>query len=471
MSSQIVIVVKNIYSQLLAPKDLILEVREGLKFEDLGSPTGYSYVMHQNGKFPSGLLCRVVHLLGDTPHTIDDQTGDPSYPPVPTSIPLFNYQARAVRDILELGWRRGCYKAPPRSGKTRVAAAIIDSLPKYRPALFLVDKKELVQQSVEALEEVLGYKVGALGGGYTCSPSQDLRQPGVLVATVQTLNSRLMEWGEWLSKVKLCICDEVHHFQAPTNVKLLHYLQTVWRVYGLSGTPYTNNGRDLVLEGAVGPVIAETSYEELIAADRLTRPVVIFEQLPSTSYLPSVNWQEVYDQVIVENPLRNFIIKDFVDWCRANDQTCVVLVERLPHGEYLSNLLRCPFTHGSQDMGSRSRILGDLRSRKERVVVTTLYREAIDIPSLNAVVNAGAMKSPIRLYQGLRNTTASEGKLVAPVLDFMDRGDFVESWSTTRRRLCKSQPEFVVETRKEYAKGYTENGFGWLNEFLQGVAR
>jgi superfamily II DNA or RNA helicase len=89
------------------------------------------------------------------------------------------------------------------------------------------------------------------------------------------------------------------------------------------------------------------------------------------------------------------------------------------------------------------------------VVVSTLYKEAIDIPTLDGLVNAGAGKSSIAFYQQLRNMTAAPGKRIAPVLDFADRGRFLASWARQRLSMAEREDAFRCYRLTDYVSGRT----------------
>jgi superfamily II DNA or RNA helicase len=370
---------------------------------------------------------------------------------------LRDYQRPAVEDMVRA--KRGILFAAPGAGKTAMAAAVMQRLAHCRPALFLVERKELAYQAQDALSGWLGQKVGLIGGGQT-KPSDC----GVYVGMVQTLSGRVNRFPQ-LERCRLLICDEVHHAAAMTYVSLAASLKDCWRVFGLSGTPWRTAGDDLLLEGSIGPIRHTITYDDLIDKGHLTAPICIFAHMPrggSQGY----DWPSQYEARIVNFQQRNDCAVSFADWVvRKAGRTCVVLVERIEHGEELATRLGCPFTHGTSSSSKRRQILRDLREGGIDLAVSTLYREAVDIPRLDAVVNASGGKSSIRFYQMMRNLRTHPGKKVALILDFVDQGRWVRDHSQERMALSKIPRNFkVVETRDWAlsAEPDQEACWGWL---------
>ena len=94
----------------------------------------------------------------------------------------------ALRHALGRGKRRPMLQAPTGSGKTRIAAEIVNgALRKGKRVVFTVPLIELVEQTVQAFWNQGIRDVGVIQGDH---PDQDWSRP-VQVASVQTLMRRL----------------------------------------------------------------------------------------------------------------------------------------------------------------------------------------------------------------------------------------------------------------------------------------
>src|SRR3954452_17796196 len=135
-----------------------------------------------------------------------------------------------LRESLRSGHRRPIIQSPTGSGKTVLAAAIVEkALAKGKKVIFTVPKLSLIDQTVERFNEE-GIKAIGVVQGY--HPGTDGTQP-VQVASIQTLRRRK------LPEADLVLVDEaheVHDFYREWMEK------PEWRgipFVGLTATPWT----------------------------------------------------------------------------------------------------------------------------------------------------------------------------------------------------------------------------------------
>jgi superfamily II DNA or RNA helicase len=98
------------------------------------------------------------------------------------------------------------------------------------------------------------------------------------------------------------------------------------------------------------------------------------------------------------------------------------MVNKIEHGENISKLGNFRFIRGATSQDSRDLAKKALISKRLKVLITTcIWREGINIPSLDVVVNAGGGKSEIATLQqigrGLRKT---DEKSTVTIVDFFD---------------------------------------------------
>lgn len=181
--------------------------------------------------------------------------------------PLHDFQEE-VRDGLKKliergeGRRRAVVCLPTGGGKTRVTvqAAVELILARERgkrSVLWVAQTDELCEQAVQAFRQVwinLGtqkknLRIARFWGGNQNPTSAD-GEPLVVVATIQTLNSRIQSEGlEWLTSPGLVVIDECHHAITPSYTSLLSWLDAAAPrgggapkdeppIIGLSATPF-----------------------------------------------------------------------------------------------------------------------------------------------------------------------------------------------------------------------------------------
>lgn len=139
------------------------------------------------------------------------------------------YQEQVIRDVeqaLNAGHRRICLMMATGAGKTATAAELIRQMfDAGGQSLFVVDRIELVAQSVRHLE-ALGLRCGVLQGANTDYRATD----DVVVASIQTISARGLNFTP-----KLIVVDECHILHK-AHLELMRQRDRV-PVIGLSATP------------------------------------------------------------------------------------------------------------------------------------------------------------------------------------------------------------------------------------------
>lgn len=426
---------------------------------------------------PAGCLYRMVQVLED--HCgIDDIEiihENDYYPKGKIEVHGFSlkdFQERAVKRVIR--YRRGIIEAPVRAGKTAIAAAIINKIG-HKPVWVITFGKDLVHQTRKDLEYHLQIPVGVFSEGkYT---------PGdVVVTSYQAINraitknkpkrslpsqstqERNYKILESLNETRVVIFDECHHAYSPKNKKVFAELKSAGYIIGLSGTPKPDNMNKLEVEAALGSVIFRVKYETLIKHGRLARPMIILYKLPYRWYTTALKeFAEVYEANIVENMHRNLFIADIVKNLRKSGKSTFVMIRKLAHGPILRALIPgSVFVHGTIPSDQRAALYDGLHNKKIWCVVSTVGKEGLNIPKLDAVVNAEGLESSVVTLQKMRSLTAAEGKTRGLVIDFLDRGKFLTKHSKARlklyRRVAKKED---IKTKQVPSNHYKMEGSRW----------
>lgn len=434
------------------------------------------YLYNRNTQeFPAGLAPRVQEVLlqRDVPHVYEEDAPDAvalhlvrpaAIPdPDPDYAPR-EYQESAILDVLD--HRRRMVQMATGGGKTVVAGHVMHRL--GLRACFLVHTKDLLYQAVEAFEAMFHREAGIIGDG-------NVKIRDVTVATLQTMArglgvtvSRVGQdeddlWDDrstkfekaralsYASSVGVVFMDECHRVAAPMASGVMLSFQNARR-YGLSASPWRDDGADIVLEGIFGQVGPQISASELIAAGYLVPPYIRMRHVSPVAYTREQKYSEVYEDYVVCNEERNEIgIADACSMVRRGRPT-LVLVRRLVHGDAIAQALSqrlgfgVPFLSGADEGILRRDVMQDVREgRLGCVAATTIADEGLDVKPLSGLVLLGGGKSSCRALQRVgRVLRPWEGKEDAEVTDFDDNARYLVSHTAAREKLYGTEPGFTL---------------------------
>jgi superfamily II DNA or RNA helicase len=366
-------------------------------------------------------------------------------------LPLRRYQTAAVKAAMRAG--RGVLKLPIRSGKTLIAARLIYQL--RSRALFVVSSELLMDQALKAFRLYLPkLTIGQFGAG-----RHDVEQD-LVVCTVQALSKGHKLFDDLVARRDVAVYDEAHHAIAGEEWRKTLLNINAPHKYGLSATvtdELTPDDREgLWLRAICGPVFYRRSMAEMVEEGWVLRPTVKFVrhgagQIVKAKGVKKIAFPTLYGLGISNCPERNEKIVDCAVQAAKAATPCLVDVGRVTHGRELMKLLkgRLPAKQvalmiGSTKREARRRILKMLRDGTVRVVVSTVMGEGIDIPELEAVVNAEGGKSYVGTLQRFRNLTPCDGRDKKPVLyDCVDtHHDTFRSWSAERLKIYRAEQCF-----------------------------
>lgn len=383
--------------------------------------------------FPAGLLTHVTEIL--TKHGVAYRVHDAErmLPPVLDlqwlKYRLRPYQHRAVNTFLNTG--RGTISLPTGTGKTLIGLRIIYEL--QRPALIIIHQKEVADQWVKKIRNVLGVEAAQYYGGK--------KENGLIqVALFQSI----YQDGQVQSDIKLdhdvFIADEVHRVGAQTFSRVAMACSGVYRL-GLSATPKRNDGADLKIWAGTGPVITHYTPEFMVEKGYLARPVFkIFDVAKAGAGYES--WRDEYREEIVESQSRNTKIAEEATKLAQNSRAVYIHVERIRHGEILEDLIQgARFVHGSSK--DRDAVIEGFRQGRLPILISTLLGEGFDAPVMDAIIMAGGMKSEVMTVQKIGRALRPNESGTAVIIDFKDQGRWVGKHYAAR-----------AETYKEYYGRY-----------------
>jgi superfamily II DNA or RNA helicase len=149
--------------------------------------------------------------------------------------------------------RRGVVVLPTGAGKSLVAQLAIARV--ARSTLVVAPTIDLMNQWYELLTQSFGIEIGLLGGGY-----HELAD-----ITVSTYDSAYMHMERYGNRFGLLVYDEVHHLPGQMYSHSAEMSIAPYRL-GLTATPERADGRHVLLDSLVGPVVYEKGIRQLAGA-------------------------------------------------------------------------------------------------------------------------------------------------------------------------------------------------------------
>lgn len=366
---------------------------------------GYStlrYCIDKQGNFPSGHLKRVEAFLKEekTPYVqlsdIDAWLKIKSvghYPVFP--FPLYPDQELAA----EYAGCRGrvIISAPTGSGKSIIIARIIANLSVR--TLVVVPSLSIKEQLKSVIKSIMG------------------DMSNIVIENIDSPNLKK------LTDFDCLIIDEAHHVAAKTYQKLnkSNWAGIYYRVF-LTATPFRNQTEEtLLFEGIAGTDVFTLTYKDAVKKGYIVPLEAFYIELPKRS-TDAVSWQQVYNELIVNNADRNAIIAQLLLNLSIAGKSTLCLVKEIKHGNNLSDLTGIAFANG-QDEDTRV-FIGAFASNKIKSLIGTtgVVGEGVDTKPCEFAVIAGLGKAKSALMQQFgRAVRTFPGKETGKIILFKDK--------------------------------------------------
>ncbi len=364
------------------------------------------YLLGARGDFPTGLLYLVKQFLAE--HKIKPMLSDLRVVPVPDSrIPSvklahvpYPEQIEAAKAAKAAG--RGIICAPTGVGKSVIIALIIDAL--KVPTLVVVPSLELRRQLTESLRQAFGADVvGGLG------------------SLIAVENVDALSYKEKLEGYHAVITDEFHHSGAKTYRKLNQKAWSgVYHKLGTTATPFRAQEHErLLLESVLSEVIYRIDYKTAVAKGYIVPIEAYFVDLPCIPVKGS-SWAEVYNTLVINNELRNDIIRDLLAKLSANNISTICLVKQITHGEKLAGH-DFAFANGLDE--NTPQLIEAFNQMNPPVLIGTtgVLGEGVDTRPAEYIIIAGLGKSKNQFMQSVgRGFRRYPGKDSCKIIIFRD---------------------------------------------------
>lgn len=342
----------------------------------------------------------------------------------------------------------GILCAPTAFGKTVISCKMIEE--RGVNTLIVVPTLVLLKQWKESIKKFLGVSAGQIGGGKNSVTNV------IDVASIKSLWNN-GKFNDVVKNYGMIIIDECHHVSAFTYESAINKVNAKY-VYGVSATPYRENGHTPILKMQCGDVRYEVDFKKFNRNLNISMRVNVKKSHLSfvDDSISNYELNEIKDfiskDVIRNDKIVNDIMKEFND-----KKNILVITERIDHLNYfyekLSKVTENIFVYhgglGKKQLKKYDDLKNKLEETRENkiIIATGAYiGEGFDDPSLDVLfvtMPISAIGKVIQ-YTG-RLHRKNEGKNEILVYDYVD-----DNFSQTRN--------MYLRRKKTYEKlGYIVN--------------
>ena len=337
------------------------------------------------------------------------------------AVPLRDYQEdalRALRATMKRGTRRIVLCSPTGSGKTHMAAALIQAATKKDSRmLFVAERLALVSQASDRLHE-LGIPHGILQG-----ENRFRLDRNVIVCSSQTLEKRLGNF----QIPDLVVVDECHIVRQ----KLIEWLvENDIRTIGLSATPFTEG-----LDNIYGGLVNASTMDKLREQEWLV-PCRVKIATPIDMDGAPVVGGEWSANAVEQRALP--IVGDIVsEWQKNTDETfggpvpTLVFSATVAHGEELRRQFiaagfrfeQISYKSGDSNETRKAKLDGLSNGTIDGIISCEALGRGVDIPNVRCLVLARPYRKSLAsvLQQLGRGMRPADGKPFCLVIDHASR--------------------------------------------------
>jgi superfamily II DNA or RNA helicase len=366
---------------------------------------------------------------------------------------------------------RGIIKVATGGGKSLIAGLITAKLGKK--TIIYVIGKDLLYQFHDFFSSIFDEPIGIIGDGkceihniniasiWTIGQAIGIKKKDILLDSDDdeeaVSENKYVNILKMMKESKLHIIDECH-MSACETIQQVFKKSTAEHIYGLSGSPWRDDGADLLIESILGKYIVNIAASRLIKEGYLAQAIIRFRVTPPYPYELERVYPSIYKKYVVENDVRNGLVLEGAKALVAKGYQTLVLFSSLKHGKILydvfKNHLNCAILDGSNSKEEREKVKKDLMEHKiDCVLASRIFDIGVDIPSLSGLVIACGGKSTVKALQRVgRVIRKYPGKKFAVIIDFADQAPYLDNHSRTRFRIYTSEDGFDVSWPTEVKK-------------------
>jgi len=341
------------------------------------------------------------------------------------------------------------------------------------PYLFVVNRISLLKQTHDDYEKYHDEPIGWIGDGTIDVKRINIATIGTICSILkikeegeeeENLNytpEQIKDLKELLKNCKFLVVDECHHGSTMTYTKMIKAMPNVVYKIGLSATPMSTTGADILLEAAFGKIIYTKTASELIREDMLCQPEIYFVEYkdPNMTRAFPKNAKrgvhtKIYKACVVENELFNTMVAKLALVNAEMGRLTLISVKQIKHGKAIYDILKkispeinFELLHGQNKRKlDEEKIKEDFASGKIKILISTLFDEGVDIKEVVSIIDAGGGKGAIKALQLVgRAIRKHPGKKKAYVFMFVQPYQQLHKHSQARAQILSTEEAFKLQ--------------------------
>ena len=192
------------------------------------------------------------------------------------------------------------------------------------------------------------------------------------------------------------LVSNCHHIRANSYINVMKACKNAFYRGGLSATPHSGDGKDIILQAYAGSIIGKITASYLIERGLLVQPTIYYlngNKIDKYIYSRK-RYNSICKKYIVTNTFRNKKIVECVERFQELDKTVLITVTTKKHGQILQQAIKklgydCEFIYSGVDRMQRKVHIQNVRERKLKIIIGTSldYNETIWIRNSKKLVN------------------------------------------------------------------------------------
>lgn len=307
------------------------------------------------------------------------------------------YQKECVAEVLK--YKRAMFCLATGLGKTFIALSIaLSSVKSGKRVIIITPSKSLTDQIYNEFKPFCDNITTAYSG------KTPKLEADILISTYGTAN-------KYVDNYDVCIIEESHHSVVKSITYTLSNAAKLTHVYGMTATPFREDGLDLALHAFCGPIVYQKDLRYGIDNDYLEHFDVHVLKLKITGFRIHNNWSRAsaYKRIMENDKVLN-VINHYTEQALKQDRKIIGLFKTLLPIKTLSKKMKHLNVKGAN--ADYKKPIDDFKKGDISCILATnkLLSEGVDVPGADVLILSSMHGSNIVTFQAIGRVLRKGGK-------------------------------------------------------------